>query len=487
MDPFALLEMVAEAAGERRAVGELTCAALRDRARSVAGGLVATGATHVAYVDEYSETVPVLFYAAAAAGLPFVPLNYRLRDDALRACLAGLAPAVVVAGERQRARCADLPGITVLAPDELPAGPLTDRGPADVSALLFTSGTSGPPKAAVLRPAHLITYVLETVEFLGADADETQLVAVPPYHVAGLSTLLTALFAGRRIVVLPAFTPQDWVDVVVAESVTHAMVVPTMLGRILDVCEARGEHLPGLRHLAYGGGRMPLPTVERALSLLPHVDLVNGYGLTETSSTITVLGPDDHRVAVASADPAVRARLGSVGRPLPSVEIAIRDGEGRAVAPGGAGEVFVRGAQVSGEYLSHTATDSDGWFPTRDRGRLDADGFLFLDGRADDVIVRGGENLAPGEIEDALLRHAAVVAAVVVGMPDEEWGEVPVAVIVPAGPVPDAAALEAELVAHVRSLLRSARTPTRIVVRQELPHTDTGKVLRRVVRAELSA
>jgi len=150
------------------------------------------------------------------------------------------------------------------------------------------------------------------------------------------------------------------------------------------------------------------------------------------------------------------------------------------------GEVFVRGAQVSGEYLSHTATDSDGWFPTRDRGRLDAAGYLFLDGRADDVIVRGGENLAPGEIEDALLRHAAVAAAVVVGMPDEEWGEVPVAVIVPAGPVADAAALEAELVAHVRSLLRSARTPTRIVVRQELPHTDTGKVLRRVVRAELS-
>jgi len=276
------------------------------------------------------------------------------------------------------------------------------------------------------------------------------------------------------------------VDVVTAESVTHAMVVPTMLGRILDVCAARGERLLGLRHLSYGGGRMPLPTVEQALSLLPHVDLVNGYGLTETSSTITVLGPDDHRAAIASADPTVRSRLGSVGRPLPSVEIEIRDADGRAVEAGRVGEVFVRGAQVSGEYLSHTATDPDGWFPTRDRGRLDADGYLFLDGRADDVIVRGGENLAPGEIEDALLRHPAVAAAVVVGMPDDEWGEVPVAAIVPAAPVADVATLEAELVAHVRSLLRSARTPTRIVVRSELPHTDTGKVLRRVVRAELS-
>jgi fatty-acyl-CoA synthase len=230
---------------------------------------------------------------------------------------------------------------------------------------------------------------------------------------------------------------------------------------------------------------MPAPVVERALRVLPHVDLVNAYGLTETSSTIAVLGPQDHRDAVASADPAVRARLGSVGRPLPTVQIEVRDAEGRPVGPGEPGEIHVRGEQVSGEYLSHTATDDDGWFPTRDRGFLDADGFLFLDGRADDVIVRGGENLSPGEIEDVLLAHGQVADAMVLGVPDAEWGEVPVAAVVPVGAVGDD--FEEELKGFVRARLRSAKTPARVLVRESLPHTDTGKALRRVLRAELTA
>jgi fatty-acyl-CoA synthase len=155
------------------------------------------------------------------------------------------------------------------------------------------------------------------------------------------------------------------------------------------------------------------------------------------------------------------------------------------LGPGEPGEIHVRGEQVSGEYLSHSATDADGWFPTRDRGWRDDGGFLFLDGRADDVIVRGGENLSPGEIEDVLLAHDDVADAMVLGMPDTEWGEVPVAAIVPAGPVgPEFAD---ELREFVRARLRSAKTPSRIVVRESLPHTDTGKALRRVLRAELTA
>lgn len=486
MNPSVLLEMVAGAAGDRRAVGELSYTDLDARASAVAGGLAALHVAHVGFVDEYSETVPVLFYAAQRAGLPFVPLNYRLSDEALRAALERIAPAVVVAGPEQRPRCSGVAGITVLAPDELPTADDAVPGTeGEISVLLFTSGTSGEPKAAVLRPQNLSSYVLSTVDFLSAGEDETQLVAVPPYHIAGISTVLTSLFAGRRIVVLPSFSPETWVERVETERVTHGMVVPTMLGRILDVVEGRGVTLPALRHLSYGGGRMPAPVVERALRLLPHVDLVNAYGLTETSSTIAVLGPDDHRDAVAADDPAVRARLGSVGRPLPTVEIEIRDPEGRVLGPEEPGEIHVRGDQVSGEYLSHTATDADGWFPTRDRGHLDADGYLFLDGRADDVIVRGGENLSPGEIEDVLLSHSSVADAMVLGMPDAEWGEVPVAAVVPAGTAgPE---LAEELRTFVRERLRSAKTPARIVLRESLPHTDTGKALRRVLRAELTA
>src|SRR6185436_12430281 len=147
--------------------------------------------------------------------------------------------------------------------------------------------------------------------------------------------------------------------------------------------------------------------------------------------TIAVLGPDDHRAAAASVDPGVRRRLVSVGRALPSVEIQIRGEDGHPLGPGESGEIHVRGEQVSGEYLGiRSRVSADGWFPTRDAGALDAEGYLFLEGRIDDVIVRGGENLSPGEIEEVLLVHPAVADCGVVGIADEQWGEAVAAVIV---------------------------------------------------------
>src|SRR5690606_35606187 len=175
------------------------------------------------------------------------------------------------------------------------------------------------------------------------------------------------------------FDARRWIRTARVERVTHAFVVPTMLARIVDALAEDGGALPSLRALAYGGGPMPVPVIERALRLLPHVDFTNAYGLTETSSTIALLDPEAHRAAAASDDPAVRRRLGSVGRALPGVEIEVRGPEGRALGPGETGEVYVRGAQVAGEYLGAGARlGADGWFPTRDQGFLDADGFLFV-------------------------------------------------------------------------------------------------------------
>ena len=219
------------------------------------------------------------------------------------------------------------------------------------------------------------------------------------------------------------------------------------------------------------------------MRLLPGVDLVNAYGLTETSSTIALLGPDEHRAAFASADPAVRARLGSVGRPLPSIELEIRGADGTAVPPGQPGEIWVRGEQVSGEYVSHRVTDPDGWYPTRDRGYLDGGGYLFLDGRADDVIVRGGENISPGEIEDVLMSHPQVGEAAVIGLPDDEWGERVVAVVVPATDDPPQSAALQE---WVRARLRSTRVPAEVHLAPALPATETGKILRRELRESLT-
>jgi acyl-CoA synthetase (AMP-forming)/AMP-acid ligase II len=217
------------------------------------------------------------------------------------------------------------------------------------------------------------------------------------------------------------------------------------------------------------------------MRLLPGVSFVNAYGLTETSSSIADLTPDDHRVALASNDENVRRRLGSVGQALPTVEISVRDELGNPVPAGVVGEIWVRGEQVSGEYSGIDRRSDEGWFPTHDAGWFDDEDYLFVEGRLDDVIVRGGENLSPGEIEDVILDHPAVRDAVVLGIPDEEWGEVVAAVIVP---VEGVEVDEESISEFVVERLRSSRRPARIEFRDELPMTATGKVLRRELRSD---
>jgi acyl-CoA synthetase (AMP-forming)/AMP-acid ligase II len=196
-----------------------------------------------------------------------------------------------------------------------------------------------------------------------------------------------------------------------------------------------------------------------------------------------MLGPDDHRRAIGSDDPKVRARLGSVGRPLPSVEIEVRGPDGLAVGPNVSGEVHVRGPQVAGEYLGRKLTDADGWFATKDAGWLDEAGYLFIEGRLDDVIVRGGENISPGEIEDVLREHPGVADVAVLGVRDDQWGETVAAAVVPREPAPGAD----ELAAWVKARLRSTKTPEVWDFRDALPYNDTGKLIRRQLKAEMNA
>jgi acyl-CoA synthetase (AMP-forming)/AMP-acid ligase II len=496
MNTSLLLEMVTEGAPDRVVVGPrdggLTAAELMAKSRRLAHYLLATGAERVGLVDVNSEAVPLILFGAALAGVPYAPVNYRLSDEQLTALLQRLAPGVVIVEDEVIARVGPIDGLTMMTRrqllelvevDQAGAGDLPFVDPDEVGVMLFTSGTTGEPKAALLRHRHLTSYILGSVEFLGAGPDEAQLVSVPPYHIAGATAVLSCLYSGRRLVYLSGFEPHDWVRTVQDERVTQAMVVPTMLGRILTCVEDNGSDLRALHHLSYGGGRMPVDVIERAMKVLPHVDFVNAYGLTETSSTIAVLTPEDHREAAGSSDPAVRRRLGSVGRPLPTIELEVRDPEGNPLGPDERGEIFVRGEQVSGEYQGRSVLTDDGWFPTNDAGWLDEDGYLFIDGRLDDVIIRGGENLSPGEIEATLLSHPSVAEAVVVGIPSEEWGETVGAAV---ALEPEQVATDEELKQWVRQRLRSARTPEVIQFRSEMPYNETGKLLRRVIRDELS-
>ncbi len=498
MNTMMLLEMAESGFGSRVAVqngpDRLTYSELFGAASAAAGKLRASNAQKMAVLDVNSLAVPIGLFASGCAGIPFVPLNYRLTGDELERLIARIAPCYLVAEPERVSGLADLPGTTVVSREEFvasarSAGPDSAEWPMDaedIAVLLFTSGTTGEPKAAVLRHRHLVSYIFGSVEFGSADETDAALVSVPPYHVAGVASILSSVYAGRRIVQLPAFSPGEWIDLARSERITNAMVVPTMLVRIIDALDGTGSTaLADLRALSYGGARMPLPVIEKAMTLMPNTGFTNAYGLTETSSTITVLSPDDHRAAAASDDWTVRRRLGSVGRALPSIEVEIRDEDGTVLGPGERGEIFVRGEQISGEYLgAGSRIGADGWFQTRDGGWLDADGYLFIEGRIDDVIVRGGENISPGEVEEVILEDEAVADCAVVGVPDEQWGEAIVAVVV----VHEGRTVTPEEIQErVRQRLRSSRMPARVEFRDELPYNETGKLLRRKVRADLVA
>ncbi|WGL54023.1 class I adenylate-forming enzyme family protein [Nocardioides sp. BP30] len=484
-----LLEMAADGFGDRVVVGRsgsgLTAAELKSAALRGAEQIEATGADAVVYLAINGPAFPVAMFAAAYAGVPLVPLNFRLGAEQLDSLLAQHPGALAIG---------DAAAHSILGKHRMRAFTterwleLTTEGPAPAdrfveseapAVIIYTSGTTSAPKGVLLRHDNLTSYVVGSVDFMSADAGQAALVSVPPYHIAAVANVITNLYAGRRSIVLERFEPAEWLEIVRREKVTNALVVPTMLARIVD-CEA-DKSVPSLRSLAYGGAPMPANVIHRALESWPEVDFVNAYGLTETSSTVAVLTPEDHREAMASSHPSVRERLSSVGRPVPGVEIQIRDAEDRVLAPGEKGRICVRGAQVSAEYAGiGRLVDADGWFDTRDEGFVDEEGYVFVGGRRDDTIIRGAENIAPAEIEEVLFRHPAIADVAVIGVPDEEWGQRIVAVAVQR----DGQQVDSEeLREFVRGTLRSSKTPDEIVFWTEMPRTETGKLVRRQVVA----
>ncbi len=473
-----ILEMAADAFGDRVAIGNaddgVSYEGLRRAARAIADRVEDSGAKHLALIEPNSPLVPAALFGAAWAGVSYAPLNYKLPDASLQELIARIEPSITAGSNWVDAKSSSERAFP--ESPELPA------------VLLFTSGTSAAPKAALLEHDQLLAYVFNTVEFGSAGEDEASLMSSPPFHIAGVTAMLSSTYSGRRVVPLPGvrFSPEDWIATARRESVTHAFLVPTMLARIVDIMKADEDaRIPSLRSLVYGGARMPAPVLELALQLFPETDFVNAYGLTETSSTVALLGPDDHRLAMYSDDPVWTARLSSVGQAVPGIEVRIADETGADLGIDSPGEIQIRGDQVGGAYADvESKTDADGWLHTGDRGWLDVDGYLFCEGRADDTIIRGGENISPAEIEDALLTHDAVSTACVVGLADEEWGERIVAAITLRPGVDEIDT------GHVRDWVRervgSLKTPEQIEVRDELPQTATGKILRRQIRTELS-
>lgn len=453
--------------------------------RAPTGPVMYVGGTKTRFVE--------MLFGTALAGRDFVPVNFRSSEREFEHFLAIAEPGLVACDARYRdtlqGLIASMGGPTrLIDEDYVPESDL--QPPADVqrtpAVLLFTSGTTSAPKLVRLEHRSLSSYLLETVPAGSASPAEAMLVSAPPYHIAAVMNVLSSTYRGRRVVLMAQFDARRWLELVRDQAITHAMVVPTMLSRILDVLDDHPELMPtSLESLSYGGSRAPGDLIERALATLPtSVGFVNAYGLTETSSTISLLGPEDHRLAWESDSPDVRRRLKSAGRPIPGVEIAIRDEAGTDLLPLGEGAIWIRGPQLASGYQGTAMVlDDEGWWRSGDRGFRDEEGYLFVLGREDDTIVRGGENISAGEVEDAIHEHPAVTDASVVGLEDEEWGEILGALVVG----DDRATSPEELSAWLRNRIAGYKVPTVIKWIPELPRNEMGKVIRREAVALLQA
>jgi len=283
-------------------------------------------------------------------------------------------------------------------------------------------------------------------------------------------------------VMLPQFETAAWLSAVQQHQITHAFLVPTMVARLLDDPGLTGADLSSLQALTYGAAPMPPSVIRRAIDLFPRtVAFSQSYGQTETTATVAVLDPDDHRIwegSPAEQESKLR-RLRSVGKVLHDVEIQICDESGTPVPANTPGEVWLRTFRAMDGYWGNqektrVTVDGSGWVHTGDLGFLDEDDYLFLSGRHGDMIIRGGENIAPDEVEAVLYEHPDVIEAAVVGVPDETWGErVVAAVVLRPGVGTD------DVAAYVRDHLASFKRPEEILVFEELPRTSTGKLVRR--------
>lgn len=446
------------------------------------------------------------YFACAKIGAIFVPLNFRAKNKELAYMLENAGARILFTGNRyldiaqdlqsrlsNLETCISLEGnadgfddyeeiIAAATPDEV----ISYNTDEDITILMYTAGTTGRPKGVPLRHDGFVSYVLENVEPANPDVYEKNLLTVPMYHVAGIQAMMAAVYGGRTLVIMKQFETDVWLETVEREKITRAMLVPTMLKWIIDHPNFASYDVSSLKVITYGAAPMPFEVINKGIKRFPGVNFINAFGQTETASTIALLGPEDHVIngSEENRKKKLNRLKASIGKPLPDVKIKIVDQRGKTLAPYEIGAILAKGTRVMNGYWGDTektrnVLTDDGWLRTGDEGWLDEEGYIFLAGRADDIIIRAGENISPGEIENVIESHPDVSDAAVIGISDPEWGQQIMAVVVLKG---GAVCSENDIIEHCRDKVAGFKRPNSVVFIEELPRNALGKILKKKLR-----
>jgi acyl-CoA synthetase (AMP-forming)/AMP-acid ligase II len=482
---------------------EVTFAEFDAHANQVANGLIAAGigkGEHVAYLGKNSDSYFELFFGAARMGAITTPVNWRLaktemlyilRDCDARALFVGPEFAEF-AGQLVEA----LPALKLIVAmesgqsgwplyaawrDAQPAqDPPTEISPDDVALQIYTSGTSGFPKGAMLSHRGLLDRIRHHSDHIPEwndwGPDDVSLIAMPVFHISGSGWALVNFFFGAKGAIAREFNTAHVFDFIQQQRITKLFMVVAAMQIMARDSRARETDFSCLKHMYYGASPIPVPVLRECIAVFG-CGFVQLYGMTETSGMIAALSPEDHD---ADGSP----HMAAAGKVLPGVELAIVDAEGKRLPPCQMGEIVTRSAgNMVGYWNLPDATakafDAERWFRTGDLAYLDEDGYLYIQDRVKDMIISGGENIYPTEVENLLCGHPDIAEAAVIGVPDPKWGEVVKAIVVPK---PGRTPAAEQIIAFARQNIASYKAPKSVDFAERLPRTSSGKILRRELR-----
>ena len=458
----------------------------------------------IAWLAENTIETGVMLMAAAKVGVAPFMLNYRLAPREWLDILRDAEPRMVFAANgryvesvHQLALHRELPGVVQVALGadnrQAPAGwlqldalleghpqtkPPVSVSPDDMLYLIYTSGTTGLPKGVMISHSNALAHIEQAMSASPASKapGERALVTTPLYHAAGVNRIINAAVKGGTVVLMAHFDAQEFIDTLERERINSCNMVPAIMQSLVDMPGIEARHFDALKVIYYGAAPIGVPLLRRALEVF-RCNLVQGYGLTESTGGFVYLNEVDHARALAGEDHLLR----STGRPV-LADVRVVDEQGRDLGPDEPGELLVRGPNVMKGYWRNPEatrqTVRDGWLHSGDVARIDAEGYVYLCDRLKDMVVSGGTNIYPREVESALQEHPSIVDVAVIGVPDPKWGEALLAVCVCRGDAPT----EDDLVAFCRDRLGGYKIPRRYEFVEQLPRNPSGKVLKRVLR-----